>query len=164
MARLLHRGAHMPDSVESKVGSPAVTLGGVSPILRVTNLDASIAYYVDRLGFRILWRTPGFASVKRDDAALMLSEGDQGNPGTWLWISTSDVDVLYAELAGRGALLRFPPTNYPWDTRECQISDPDGHVLRFGSDLKAGEPMGAWLDGEGRKWTPTSNGGWSRVE
>ena len=114
----------MPDSTESAPSSRPVTLGGVTPILRVADLDASIAYYVERMGFRLLWRTPGFASVKRDGTALMLSEGDQGNPGTWLWISTNDVDALYAELAGRGALLRFPPTNYPWESRECQIRSP----------------------------------------
>ncbi|HMI58717.1 MAG TPA: hypothetical protein VK511_11740, partial [Gemmatimonadaceae bacterium] len=60
--------------------------------------------------------------------------------------------------------LRFPPTNYPWGSRECQVSDPDGHVLRFGADLKTGEPMGAWMDGEGRKWMPKADGGWQAAE
>jgi len=38
----------------------------------------------------------------------MLCEGDQGQPGTWLWISVSDVDALYAELEQRRARLRHP--------------------------------------------------------
>jgi uncharacterized glyoxalase superfamily protein PhnB len=153
----------VPNPVESTSSAPA-TLGGVTPLLRVDNLDASIVYYVERLGFHLEWRAGSVASVARDRTALMLSQGDQGKPGTWLWISTSDVDMLYAELERRGAKLRFPPTNYPWGSRECQVSDLDGHVLRFGADLKAGEPLGPWLDGEGRRWTPTKDGGWHAAE
>jgi len=154
----------MADSVETTSSAPPATLGGVIPLLRVENLDASIAYYVEQLGFHLQWRENPTASVTRDRTSLMLCEGDQGKPGTWLWISTSDVDALYEELGGRGAHLRFPPTNYPWGSRECQVSDPDGHVLRFGADLKTGEPMGAWMDGEGRKWMPKADGGWQAAE
>ena len=50
----------------------------------------------------------------RDRTAIMLCEGDQGHAGTWLWIATSDVDALYAELEARGARLRHAPANYPW--------------------------------------------------
>lgn len=154
----------MPDSANSTPSTPPATLGGVTPILRVADLDASIAYYLEKLGFHLQWRWGSVASVARDRTALMLSEGDQGKPGTWLWISTSDVDALYAELTARGAILRFPPTNYPWDSRECQISDPDGHVLRFGADLNASEPMGAWLDGDGRRWLHQPDGSWRAAE
>jgi hypothetical protein len=74
------------------------------------------------------------------------------------------VDALYEELRSRGALLRHPPTNYPWGSRECQISDPDGHVLRIAADLRPGEPMGEWLDGQGRRWLPLPDGGWRAGE
>jgi uncharacterized glyoxalase superfamily protein PhnB len=138
----------------------SATLGGVVPILRVANLAASIDYYVERLGFTLQWRAEPVASVRRDGASVMLCEGDQGQPGMWLWLSTSDVDALYEELRGRGAHLRHSPTNYPWGSRECQVSDPDGHVLRFGSDVRPGEPMGEWLDEQGRRWVPNPAGGW----
>jgi catechol 2,3-dioxygenase-like lactoylglutathione lyase family enzyme len=154
----------MSDSVEAVRTATPATLGGVTPILRVGELEASIAYYVDKLGFHLQWRADPLACVARDRTAVMLSEGDQGHSGTWLWISTTDADALYAELEARGAIVRFPPTNYPWGSRECQISDPDGHVLRFGADLKPGEPMGAWLDGAGRKWRPATDGGWRSAD
>jgi hypothetical protein len=41
------------------------------------------------------------------------------------------------------------------------VSDPDGHVLRFSADLRPGEPMGEWLDGDGRRWVLEPNGNWS---
>ena len=138
--------------------------GGAIPILRVASLETSIDYYRAQLGFELEWRSQGVASVKRGRTAIMLCEGDQGQAGTWLWISASDVDVLYVEFQGRGAHLRHAPTNYPWGSRECQVTDPDGHVLRFGADLRPGEPIGDWLDGTGRRWLPLTGGGWRAGE
>jgi catechol 2,3-dioxygenase-like lactoylglutathione lyase family enzyme len=138
-------------------------LGGVTPILRVASLDTSVAYYVERLGFHLEWRTDPLASVGRGGASLMLSEGDQGHAGTWMWIAASDVDALWTELQSRGAHLRHPPTNYPWGSRECQVTDPDGHVLRFGAESRHDEPLGEWLDGRGRRWAPQPDGAWREV-
>lgn len=154
----------MTRSTESATATPRATTGGATPILRVASVDASIEYYLTKLGFALEWRSGTVASVKRDRTSLMLCEGDQGHSGTWLWISASDVDVLYAELEARGATLRHAPANYPWGSRECQIADPDGHVLRFGADLRAGEPMGDWLDGAGKRWLPLPNGGWRAAD
>jgi len=141
-----------------------ISLGACIPILPVADLGASVAYYVERLGFELQWRAETMASVGRDRASIMLNAGQQGRPGTWLWTSATDVDALYAELGRRGAMLRHPPTNYPWGSRECQVTDLDGHVLRFGADLKDGEPMGEWLDPNGRRWAPEPDGGWREVD
>jgi len=155
----------MAESSAGTVTAPRATTGHAIPILRVANLDASIEYYVERLGFTVDWRAgDGMASVSRDHTSIMLNDGDQGHAGTWLWTSTSDADALYAELQSRGARLRHPPTNYPWGSRECHVFDLDGHVLRFGSEAPPGEPMGEWLDASGRRGAPTAEGGWERVE
>jgi catechol 2,3-dioxygenase-like lactoylglutathione lyase family enzyme len=123
-----------------------------SPILRVQSLPSSIDYYVSLLGFGLDWLEPGvIASVSRGPASLMLCEGDQGHPGTWLWIGVGNVEPLYEEFTARGAVIRHPPTNYPW-AYEMQVSDPDGHVIRFGSETKDGEPFGEWVDMYGKRW------------
>lgn len=153
----------MPEPSEPAAASSPANLGPAVPILRVADLDASVGYYVERFGFRLQWRSDPLASVGRDRTSIMLSEGDQGHPGTWLWIATADVDALYAELQSRGARLRHPPTNYPWGSRECQVTDLDGHVLRFGSESDPTEPLGDWLDGEGTRWTPQADGSWRRA-
>ncbi|HEU4753294.1 MAG TPA: VOC family protein, partial [Armatimonadota bacterium] len=75
----------------------------------------------------------GMASVSQDGHALMLCEGEQGQPGTWVWIGVEDVEPLYAEYRARGARFRQEPTAYPW-AYEMRVEDPDGHVLRFGSE------------------------------
>jgi catechol 2,3-dioxygenase-like lactoylglutathione lyase family enzyme len=153
----------MPEPLESTTVSPRVKLSGAVPIFRVESLDVSVEYYIERLGFQLQWRSDPLASVGRDLTSIMLSEGDQGQSGTWVWIAVGDVDELHAELRARGAQLRHPPTNYPWGSRECQVTDPDGHVLRFGADSNH-EPLGEWLDGKGRRWAPKPDGSWHAVE
>ena len=109
----------------------------VIPILRVRSLAASIEHYVSVLGFTVDWQEPGaMGSVSRDRHAIMLCEGGQGNPGTWVWIGVEDVEPLHEEYRAKGAVIRLPPTDRPW-AHEMQVEDPDGHVLRFGSDRKA---------------------------
>ena len=142
----------------------ATVLGGVTPIFRVQSLSASIDYYVKVLGFKIDWEHHGIiASVSRDRCAIFLCEGDQGNPGTWVWIGVGDAELLFDEYRRKGAKIRHPPTNYQW-AYEMQIEDLDGNVLRFGSDPKEDQPLGEWLDMQGRSWTRSPDGGWTQIE
>ena len=41
----------MPESSSNSFGSPL-------PVFRVKNVEASIAYYLDALGFELRWRAP----------------------------------------------------------------------------------------------------------
>lgn len=107
----------------------------ITPILSVDSVAASIHYYVDVLGFTLDWHAGGMAGVMRDGQSLMLCASHQGRKGTWVWIGVEDVDALLAEFAAKGALIRDPPTNFQW-AYEMQVEDPDGHVLRFGTEPK----------------------------
>jgi catechol 2,3-dioxygenase-like lactoylglutathione lyase family enzyme len=136
----------------------------VSPILRVQNLQASIEYYSSVLGFKLDWEAPGMnASVSRSRCCIFLCEGDQGNPGTWVWIGVQDAEALFEAYRAKGARIRHPPTNYPWAC-EMQVEDLDGNVLRLGSDSKRDQPFGEWLDMRGDRWLASPGGGWVRVE
>jgi len=121
----------------------------VCPILRVRDVSASIDYY--------------FASVSRGKCHIFLSQGDQGQPGGWVWIGVEDADALLQEYRRSGAKIRHAPTNYAW-AYEMQVEDPDGNVLRLGSDSKENEPAGEWLDMQGKRWVPIPEGGWRPVE
>lgn len=123
-----------------------------SPILRVKNLNKSLKHYVQVLGFVIDWEYPGIiASVSRGKCNLMLCEGDQGNPGSWVYIGVGDAQKLYEEYLGAGATIRQPPTNFSW-ALEIQVQDLDGNVLRFGSDSLPNVPYGPWMDMKGKLW------------
>jgi catechol 2,3-dioxygenase-like lactoylglutathione lyase family enzyme len=125
--------------------------GPATPILRVADLRASTGYYVDILGFKLDWESPYIVSVSRDRSCIFLCEGDQGNPGSWIWIGVADAQVLHDELAAKGAKIRQEPTNFWW-ALEIQVEDPDGNVIRLGSDPIEGRPFGPWKDMHGRLW------------
>lgn len=107
---------------------------GSQPILRVENMEASVRFYVDMLGFEnASWGTDEFTSVSRDNAGIYLCQGGQGKGGAWVWIGVDDAEKLYEEYTRRGVAIRLPPTNYSW-ALEMQLEDPDGNVLRLGSE------------------------------
>jgi catechol 2,3-dioxygenase-like lactoylglutathione lyase family enzyme len=142
----------------------AVRFGGASPVLPVRDLAASIDHYVRALGFAVDWGDgSGFAAVSRGECTLFLCQGEQGHPGTWAWIGVDDAQALFEEYRSTGAKIRHPPTSYPW-ALEMQVEDPDGNVLRLGSDPKEDEPTGEWLDMHGRRWLPSPSGGWTLAE
>ena len=146
----------------SDIKSDATRFGGVNPIFRVNDLNASLDYYVNVLGFKVDWKTEGgIAAVSRDRCGIFLCVGDQGHTGTWVWIGTGDVEALQRELVAKGAKIRHPPTNYDW-ALEMQVEDLDGNVLRIGSEPKSGEPFGEWLDMNGVRWLKKPEGGWKR--
>lgn len=125
--------------------------GGVTPVFRVADAAASREYCGNALGFKVNFEYPGFVSVSRGRCGIFLCEGDQGHPGAWVWIGVEDCAALCEELRAKGAKIRHPPTNYSW-ALEMQVEDPDGNVLRIGSDSTKGEPEGEWLDMCGRRW------------
>jgi len=108
----------------------AVGFEGVTPILRVRDMAASLDHYVRVLGFKVDWQSEYFASVTRGRCHIFLSYGDQGHPGGWVWIGVEDAAALQEEYKRTGAKIRNPPTNYQW-AYEMQVEDIDGNVLRM---------------------------------
>ena len=115
----------------------------IIPILNVRSLPDSIRYYVEVLGFQMDWGdedASDMASVSRDGRAIMLCQSSQGQSGTWIWIGVEDIEPLFKAYSARGATFRQTPINYPW-AYEMRIEDPDGHVLRIGSEPKPDWPF-----------------------
>jgi catechol 2,3-dioxygenase-like lactoylglutathione lyase family enzyme len=107
----------------------------IIPILSVQDMSRSLAFYVDLLGFTNAdWGDDNFTCVGRDKRSLYLCKGGQGSPGTWVWIGfDGDIFSLHQSLLLKGVTITLPPTNYSW-ALEMHVQDPDGHVLRFGTD------------------------------
>jgi catechol 2,3-dioxygenase-like lactoylglutathione lyase family enzyme len=105
-----------------------------TPILRVENMDRALRFYVDILGFRNAdWAFPDFTCVARDGAEIYLCVGNQGAGKAWVWLGVEDSEKLYEDLKGHDVTIRMTPTNFPW-ALEVHIEDPDGNVLRLGSE------------------------------
>jgi predicted enzyme related to lactoylglutathione lyase len=117
------------------MGEP-VYFEGSAPILRVEDMAASLRFYVNLLGFNnAAWGNDDFTHVSRDSAGIYLCRGGQGRGGAWVWIGVDDAEKLHEECKARGVAIRLPPTNYSW-ALEMQVEDPDGNVLRLGSEPK----------------------------
>lgn len=118
---------------------PRVYFENSQPILRVEIMQASLRFYVDQLGFQnAAWGGDDFTSVNRDRAGIYLCRGSQGRGGAWIWIGVEDVEKLQQELLARGVAILMPPTNYSWAV-EMHVADPDGNVIRFGSEPKSND-------------------------
>jgi hypothetical protein len=110
------------------------------PILNVGDLSVSLKYYVDVLGFEKAPWGESFTHVGRDGCGIYLCQGGQGHAGTWVWVGVDDVEALHAEYVASGAIIRHPPANDSW-AYEMKVEDPDGHVLRFGSEPRSDQPF-----------------------
>lgn len=147
----------MPESVKNDFGSP-------TPVFRVKDVEASIAYYRDALGFelRFGWGE-GFACVARNSCSLFLTTDNQSQGRMWIWIGVEDVRALHKKYVASGAKIRNPPNNFEWGL-EMQIEDLDGNVLRIGSDREKDQPLGVWRDGDGLRWRHMGNQKYERVD
>jgi len=111
------------------------------PILSVRDIEASVKYYTDILGFKNAeWGNEYFTAVSRDKASVMLCKDRQGQSGTWIWLGVEDAGAVYDEYKQKGASIRMAPRNLPW-AYEFHVEDPDGHVLRLGSEPLEGKPF-----------------------
>jgi len=129
----------------------------LTPILNVSNFDASIAWFT-KLGWKELWRwgePTSFGAVGSGKCEIFLCQGAQGGRGkganistfaTWedeqqdkgCWMSwwVEDVDAVYQECLKQGIEVTFPPKDMSWNVREMHVRHPDGHVFRIGRGLE----------------------------
>jgi catechol 2,3-dioxygenase-like lactoylglutathione lyase family enzyme len=146
----------MTDSMTDSFGSPV-------PVFRVKDVDASVAYYLEALGFHLRWRAgDGFACVARDHCVIFLTDDKQSQGRMWVWIGVPDVRALHKQYLASGAKVRNPPSNFEW-ALEMQVEDLDGNVLRIGSDPEKDQPLGVWCDADGVKWKHLGNQKYERV-
>jgi len=146
-----------------------VRFEGGNPIFRVRSVSASIEYYVRAVGFKLDWGDAGFASVSPGRFHLFLCEGDQGNPGSWVWIGVSDADALLEEYRATGVKVRHPPTNYSWAYemregsrslgRRNHVHVLQGHVAGVGDVVaRGGRDVNQHGRLEGAPWLPFEEG------
>jgi uncharacterized glyoxalase superfamily protein PhnB len=134
------------------------TLMGATPYLEVFDMNASVGFYRDRLGFDVLFASPEvetaegrfshFLRLGRDGVDLMLNTAYDSNArppdrgeARWagcrhvaLYIDTDDAEGLHAEMVSRG-LETAAPTETGYGYLAFSVHDPDGHRLVFQTPL-----------------------------
>lgn len=118
----------------------------ISPFFIVSNVNQSIAFYCDKLGFETRFqqpeRNPFFAILGRDGAQLFVKSEEeiapQPNPTRhpsmrWdAFIYAPDPDAVAAEFADRGVAFSTPLQDTHDGLRGFELADPDGYILFFG--------------------------------
>ena len=114
------------------------------PVLHVTDVEASLLFYVNRLGFTSPWRydedgRAHVAQVDRQGCALILADSWPEKVGKGLIFISLNVeaatpdaaaaalDALRAELEARGVSVK----EGSWGYRLLVVHDPDGNQLFF---------------------------------
>jgi catechol 2,3-dioxygenase-like lactoylglutathione lyase family enzyme len=120
------------------------TLDAVHPVLPSRDVARAVAFYVERLGFALLWSDERYAVIRRDGVELHIQWHD---PSEWiagvdrpmLRFSVPAVDVLFAEYATAGVFHELTALrDTPWGTREFAFYDPDHNGLTFYRDVESG--------------------------
>jgi len=120
--------------------SATIKLTSVAPVLRVAQLDRSIAYYRDRLGFEIEFEYEGsYASVVRDGCRIHLKCSPPVERDAAAFEAAEHIDVFFgvegiealaSEMIASGASISVPLRQMPYG-KELYVRDPDGYVLGF---------------------------------
>ena len=123
------------------------------PFFSVSNMDASLPYYVDGLGFQMThkWEVDGkvrWCQLKLGDAEVMLQEFPKEGHDSWvpegkvgvgvsIYFMCKDALALYREFKSRGIKAGRPFVgNAMWVT---SLTDPDGYKMNFESYTDAPE-------------------------
>jgi catechol 2,3-dioxygenase-like lactoylglutathione lyase family enzyme len=116
----------------------------LDPILTTGDMDRSVRFYVDVLGFTCGMQTPGYSNLYRDKVRIMLGapnahEEWRGPKFTGqLYIeldSPAEVDALWERVKDRVSAI-YPPDDFDYGMREFGISDDSGYRLSFGARSK----------------------------
>ncbi|PWW03918.1 hypothetical protein DFR52_101607 [Hoeflea marina] len=126
----------------------AGNLKAIAPVLMVSNISASIAYWRDKVGFAVetFEAAPLLAILRRDGVALMLQQVVAGKPivpnwrlsektsNVFIWVE--DARALYEELVERGALIDWELYHAPYGALEFGIQDLDDQDIAFAQLLR----------------------------
>jgi catechol 2,3-dioxygenase-like lactoylglutathione lyase family enzyme len=117
----------------------------LATMLCVLDLERSLAYYRDLLGFAVLEREEHIALLSLDGGLLYLflespptpdkpgihlsPPAPSANGSVILVLRVPDCRATYEELRARGVEFLTPPTEPPWGGRRCFAHDPDGFLV-----------------------------------
>jgi len=125
----------------------AVTRTGT--ILAVSDVERSLAFYRDRLGFALeaTYDDPPYATLTRAGARLSLAEqghaapdrpgvsmlapADRSRLAAILVLEVADCLEAHRELSAAGVPFLAEPYSPPWGGHRCFAIDPDGNLIEL---------------------------------
>jgi uncharacterized glyoxalase superfamily protein PhnB len=108
------------------------------PLITVEDLAASVAFFVDQLGFHTVFRSDGFVSLRHPKSDLQLAflrplpdEVPFRGHGLTYGLEVDDVDAEYDRIRTQGVDTDGPPRDNPWGDRSFTVVDPNGIALHI---------------------------------
>lgn len=129
--------------------SGALSITGIAPSFTADDVEQSLAFYRDVLGFVVKdrWEEGGRllgVELLAGSVVFMLSQDDwkkgrervKGEGFRLYCQTTQDVDALAAGIKARGGTLLQEPRDEPWGARTFAVEDPDGFKITFSTPLR----------------------------
>lgn len=116
--------------------------GGLTCGVQVKNMESSIAWYQDVLGFKLLYKLDEMGwcemstPVARVNVGLSQVEKPAGKGGATLTFGVTDIDAARKDLEGKKVRFDGPTNTIPDMVRLATFFDPDGNTLMFYQDLQ----------------------------
>jgi catechol 2,3-dioxygenase-like lactoylglutathione lyase family enzyme len=124
----------------TSTAKPRVT--SLAPQFVVDNLERSMAYYRDSLGFEFGEPWGGFYAIgRRDGLELHLKEAPKDtaqrqhrrdNEHLDAAAGVDGIEAFYEQCVSRGVKILQPLAPTEWGTKDFYIEDPDGYIISFG--------------------------------
>src|SRR5262245_31554616 len=129
-------------SAKKSARSESLALRSASPSFTVNDLDRSLAWYRDVLGFGVeeTYKDDGKVigvALKAGDVSFMIGQDDwkkgrdrKKGEGFRIYCETKkSVDDLAKQIESKGGQLDSGPTDQPWGVRDITVTDPDGFKI-----------------------------------
>lgn len=129
-------------AAKARTGAAKAKLSSVAPSLTVNDLQKSLSWYRDVIGFAVRqrWERDGKlmgVELEAGSVTFMIGQDDwkkgrdrkKGEAFRLYCETTQNVDALAAAIVARGGKLDHPPMDQPWGAREFTLTDPDGFKI-----------------------------------
>ena len=138
-----------PKKAKARAGAETLKMSSASPSFTVNDLEKSLAWYRDALGFKVeeKWEQDGKVVgvyLQAGDVGFMIGQDDwkkgrdrTKGEGFRLYCTTKqDVDVLAKRIVARGGKLDQEPRDQSWGSRDFSLTDPDGFKITIAKEWK----------------------------
>jgi len=136
-------------TAKARAKSGTLSLSEVSPSFTANDLQKSLAWYRDVVGFSVAERYERDGrlvgvGLRAGKVFLMLGQDDwkkgrdrkKGAGHRIYCMTTGNVDAFAKGIVARGGKLDQKPKNQPWGMRDFSLTDPDGFKITIGKELK----------------------------
>jgi uncharacterized glyoxalase superfamily protein PhnB len=141
------RAKAAPKKASAKSG--ALKMSEVSPGITANDLEKSLGWYRDVVGFAVeeRWEQEGKLTgvqLRAGQVTFMVGQDDwkkgrdrkKGEGFRLYCMTTQDIDALAKGIVARGGTLDQEPKDQPWGMRDFALTDPDGFKITIAKETK----------------------------